>query len=67
MEKKNEEFMADPLAYNDEVFGVGKVNGIIYKMVNYMREKTYEEQLVLFSAFLELMEEFSDGSEVCEN
>lgn len=64
MEKKNEEFMADSLAYNGEVFEVGKVNGIIYKMVNYMREKTYEEQLVLFSAFLELMEELGDGGEV---
>ncbi len=64
MEKKNEEFMADPLAYVDEVFEVGKVNGIVYKMVNYMREKSYEEQLILYSAFLELGEKIGDGEEV---
>ena len=64
MEKKNEEYMADPLAYVNEVFEVGKVNGVVYKMVNYMREKPFQEQLILYSAFLELAEEFGDGEEV---
>lgn len=61
MEKKDEEFSVDPITCVEEMFEVGKVNGIVYQMVNIMKEKNYTEQLLLYSAFLELLEEIGNG------
>ena len=54
--KENDEFTENPLDCVEEKFEVGKVNGVVYKMVSYMKEKSYTEQLILYSAFMEAAE-----------
>ena len=62
--KDKEEFVVDPITCVEEEIEVGKVNGIVYKMVMFMREKPYADQLILYSAFMEVAEELGNGRSV---